>query len=99
MKKLLLSLITIVMGCVGVCTAQTDPNSRPLHHFYELQKDFYHFYTADPDEVASLKKNKGWKYVGVTGHILAKKRSDTVELFRLVKAQFGGTNHFYTTSM
>ncbi len=99
MKKLILVVMTLTLALVSSAVAQVDPNSRPLHHFYELQKDFYHFYTADPDEAAALKKNKGWKYVGITGYILAKKTADTVELFRLVKAQFGGTNHFYTTDM
>ncbi len=99
MKKLLLSSIAMVLVCVGLSSAQTDPDSRALHHFYENKGNFYHFYTADQDEAASLKKNKGWKYVGITGYILAKKTDDTVPLFRLVKAQFGGTNHFYTTNM
>ncbi len=99
MKKLILVVITLTLAFVSSAGAEVDPNSRPLHHFYELQKDFYHFYTADPDEAAALKKNKGWKYVGITGYILAKKTADTVELFRLVKAQFGGTNHLYTTNM
>lgn len=71
----------------------------PLHHFYELQKDYFHFYTADPDEVAALKKHKGWKYVGIIGYVLAKKTASTVPLYRLVKSEFGGTNHFYTIDM
>ncbi len=71
----------------------------PLHHFYELQKDYFHFYTADPDEVAALKKHKGWKYVGITGYVFPKQTSETVPLYRLVKSEFGGTNHFYTINM
>ena len=71
----------------------------PLYHFYELQKDYFHFYTANQDEAAALKKQKGWKYVGITGYVLAKQKPGTVPLFRMVKSEFGGTNHFYTTNL
>lgn len=71
----------------------------PLYHFYELQKDNFHFYSANPDEVAALKKQPGWKYVDITGYIFTAKVADTTPLYRLVKAEFGGTNHLYTVDM
>jgi hypothetical protein len=83
----------VQMGDAGGITAV------PLHHFYELQKDFFHFYTANQDEAAALKKNKGWKYVGITGYVFPVKVAGTVALYRMLKSEFGGTNHFYTTGL
>jgi len=84
---------SVQMGDAGGITAV------PLHHFYELQKDFFHFYTANQDEAAALKKNKGWKYVGITGYVFPVKVAGTVALYRMLKSEFGGTNHFYTTGL
>lgn len=74
-------------------------NAVPLHRFVELHGSFYHFYTADQKEAEGLKKNAGWKYEGIIGYVFPKKVNDTVPLYRLLKSEFGGTNHFYTVDM
>jgi hypothetical protein len=99
MKKLALSLVAVILIAAGSVSAQEDPNSRALHHFYELEKDAFHLYTANPGEAGLLKKkDSGWKYVGITGYILSEKTDETAPLYRLYKNEFGGTNHFFTIS-
>jgi hypothetical protein len=71
----------------------------PLYHFYEKKKDFFHFYTADEAEMKALKQQPTWEYVGITAYVMPKHVPDTVPLYRLVKPEFGGTNHFYTVDM
>ncbi|HVQ36861.1 MAG TPA: hypothetical protein VMS31_04985 [Pyrinomonadaceae bacterium] len=98
------ALILSTLALAFTMSAPTDTSAKqitavPLYHFYELQKDYFHFYTANPDEAAALKKHKGWKYVGITGYVLAQKTPTTVPLYRLVKSEFGGTNHLYTLDM
>jgi hypothetical protein len=84
---------SVQMGDAGGITAV------PLHHFYQLKKDFFHFYTANQDSAATTKQKAGWKYVGITGYVFPKKVAGTVELYGAVKSEFGGSNHFYTTDM
>jgi hypothetical protein len=97
----LMQMPSPIAGC-NLAAATPAPASLggvPLHHFYELQKDYFHFYTANQDEAAALKNNKGWKYVGITGYVLPKISPGTTPLYRMFKSEFGGTNHFYTTDL
>ena len=71
----------------------------PLHRFVQLKKDAFHFYTANEAQAAALKEQADWKYEGVIGYVYAKKAPGTVELYQLVKNEFGQVNHFYSTDM
>lgn len=79
---------------VGLQTASAAVKS-PLYSFYYAAADF-HFYTANPDERASLKQQPGWKEYGQMGYVFREQVPGTIPLYRLSKMEFGGANHFYT---
>lgn len=86
-----------VLGSVVLLELQTVSAAvkSPLYSFYYAAADF-HFYTANPDERASLKQQPGWKEYGQMGYVFREQVPGTIPLYRLVKAEFGGANHFYT---
>jgi hypothetical protein len=67
----------------------------PLYRFYQPASDF-HFYTADPAERMKIKNQPGWVEEGTVGYVFPQYVPGTVPLYRVVKSELGGTNHFYS---
>jgi hypothetical protein len=71
----------------------------PLYRFYDRNHGF-HFYTADPDERAVLRKDSNWSEEQQEGYCFREQVVGTTALYRVGKGgRAGGSQHFYTIDL
>jgi hypothetical protein len=98
MKRALPLIVLFVAAALLWPVVAAAMSTVPLHHFYQPKFDF-HFYTISDSDVAIVKADPNWRYLGIAAHVLPESAPQTAVLFRLRKDEFGGVNHLYTVSM